>query len=383
VLCYGTMQDNPFEYSKPLPAGQMVDRQAELATLGDQLVNTHNSRLVGPRRYGKTTLINAALAQARDDGLVAVKVNFLGVLTLDDISERIERAYSEQLDSKLKQWFAGVVRTLRPTLTGGGGPVPAAIAISPQPSTSGLLDRLALPAKMHARHGVRCAIAFDEFQDVMRVGPNADGILRSEIEGHAGVAGYVFSGSHIGMMRELFADRRRAFFGQATPIDLAPLAPDELGEYIAAGFLHYDRDPGEALGPLLDLADGHPQRALMLANKLFTATDRGTAADSDVWSTALAAACYEAEPEITQIWNDLTATAQRALAVIAEGTIGLNSRIARERYGLPKTGSNQQAVQQMADEAHIVRADTRTGWAVVDPLLRLWLRGGRSWPDLG
>jgi hypothetical protein len=377
------MEDNPFEYSKPLAAGQMVDRRAELSTLGDQLVNTHNSRLVGPRRYGKTTLINAALAQARDDGLVAIKVNFLGVLTLDDIAERIERAYSEQLESKLKQWFTGVVRTLQPTLTGGGGPVPASIAISPQASTSGLLDRLALPAKVHAKHGVRSAIAFDEFQDVLRVGTNADAIIRSEIEGHAGVAGYVFSGSHIGMMRELFAARRRAFFGQATPIDLPPLAPDELAEYIADRFLHDDRDPGEALGPLLDLAQGHPQRALLLANKLFTATGRGNAADSDAWSRALAAACSEVDPEVTQIWNDLTATAQRVLAVIAEGTIGLGSRAARERYGLPKTGTNQQVVRQLADEAHIVQAETPTNWAVVDPLLGLWLRGGRSWPDFG
>jgi uncharacterized protein len=377
------VEDNPFEYSKPLAAGQMVDRRAELSTLGDQLVNTHNSRLAGPRRYGKTTLINAALAQARDDGLVAIKVNFLGVLTLDDIAERIERAYSEQLDSKLKQWFTGVVRTLQPTLTGGGGPVPASIAISPKASTSGLLDRLALPAKMHAKHGLRCAIAFDEFQDVLRAGTNADAILRSEIEGHAGVAGYVFSGSHIGMMRELFADRRRAFFGQATPIDLPPLAPDELAEYIADRFFHDDRDPGEALAPLLDLVQGHPQRALMLASKLFSATGRGTAADSDTWSKALDAACHEADPEVTQVWSDLTATAQRVLAVIADRTIGLSSRAARERFGLPKAGSNQQAVRQLADEAHIVEADTATGWAVVDPLLGLWLRGGRSWPDLG
>jgi hypothetical protein len=377
------MEDNPFEYGKPLPAGHMVDRSTELAALGDQLVNTHNSRLVGPRRYGKTTLINAALAQARDDGLVAIKVNFLGVLTLDDIANRIERAYSEQLDSKLKRWFTGVVRTLQPTLTGGGGPVPASIAISPQPASSGLLDRLALPAKVHAKHGLRCAIAFDEFQDVLRVASNADAVIRSEIEAHAGVAGYVFSGSHIGMMRELFADRRRAFFGQATPIDLPPLAPDELGEYIADRFFHDDRDPGEALRLLLDLAQGHPQRALMLANKLFSATGRFRAADGDAWSKALAAACYEAEPEVTQVWSDLTATGRRVLAVIADGTIALNSHAARERYGLPRTGSNQQAVRQLADEAHIAKADTRTGWAVVDPLLLLWLRGGRSWPDLG
>jgi uncharacterized protein len=377
------MEDNPFEYSKPLRPGEMVDREAQLATLADQVVNTHNIRLVGPRRYGKTTLINAALARARDDGLVAIKVNFLGVLTLEDIAERIERAYSEQLDSRLKQWFAGVARTLRPTLTGGGGPVPGSIAVTAQPPTSGLLDRLALPAKVHAKHGVRCAIAFDEFQDVLRVGPNADAIIRSEIEDHAGVAGYIFSGSHIGMMRELFADRRRAFFGQATPIDLPPLAPDELAEYIAARFRHDRRDPGEALGPLLDLAEGHPQRALMLANKLFAATPRGDAADSDTWAQALAAACREAEPEITQVWTDLTPTAQRVLAVIADGTVALNGRDARARYGLPKTGSNQHAVKHLEDEAHIVRAETRTGWAVVDPLLGLWLRNGRSWPDLG
>jgi uncharacterized protein len=361
----------------------MVGRQVELTALADQVANTHNGRLVGPRRYGKTTLINAALWRARDDGLVAIKVNFLGVLTLDDVAERIERAYSEQLDSRLKQWFAGVARTLRPTLSGGGGPVPASIAVSPQPPTSGLLDRLALPTKVHAKHGMRCAIAFDEFQDVLRVGTNADAIIRSEIEDHAGVAGYIFSGSHIGMMRELFAHRRRAFFGQATPIDLPPLASDELGEHITDRFRQDDRNPGEALGPLLDLAEGHPQRALMLANKLFTATPRGEAADSTTWSAALAAVCREADPEITQVWTDLPATAQRVLAVIAEGTVPLNGRAARERYGLPKTGSNQQAVQHLADEAHIIKGETRTGWKVVDPLLGLWLRNGRSWPDLG
>ena len=213
----------------------MVDREAELEVLSDQLVNTHNSRLLGPRRYGKTTLINAALARARDDGLLAIKVNFLGVLTIEDIAERIERAYSKQLEGKLKQWFAGMARTLRPTATLGGGPAPAAVSVSPQSSAS-LLDRLALPAKVADKHGLRCAIAFDEFQEVVRAGINADAIIRSEIETHAGIAGYVFSGSRVGMMRELFADRKRAFYGQAAPIDLAPLSPDDLADYIGERF---------------------------------------------------------------------------------------------------------------------------------------------------
>jgi hypothetical protein len=84
---------------------------------------------------------------------------------------------------------------------------------------------------------------------------------------------------------------------------------------------------------------------------------------------------------VTQVWTDLTVTAQRVLAVVADGTLALNSGLARERYGLPKTGSNRQAIQHLADEGHIARESTRTGWTVVDPMLALWLRNGRAWPD--
>ncbi len=373
--------DNPFEYSKPLPARDMVGRKTELEALSDQLANTHNSRLVGPRRYGKTTVIGAALDRARDDGLVAVNVNFLGVLTLEDIADRIDRAYGEQLDSRLKQWFIGVVRTLQPTLRGGGGPLPASVEVSPRQSDRALLDRLALPRRVHERHGKRCAIAFDEFQDVLRAGKGVDGIIRSEIERHHGVAGYVFSGSHVGMMRDLFIDRRRAFFAQATPIDLSPLAADDLAEYVAARFGAQDRRVGEALGPLLDLAQGHPQRALLLANKLFARTPHGDTATTDTWSEALTDACQEVEPELSALWESLSGTAQRVVATIADGAIRLNSRAASERYGVRKGGNNQKAIEWLSDEAHVgPLPSAASGWGVIDPLLDLWLRGGRSWP---
>lgn len=372
--------DNPFEYSKPLPPRDMVGRDDELDAISDHVVNTHNCRLVGPRRYGKTTLINAALARARDEGLVAIKVSFLGVLTLDDVAERIERAYGEQLDGPLKRWLTGVLRTMRPTFTAGGGPVPASLGVHPQASAGGLLERLALPEKVVQKHGKLCVIAFDEFQDVLRAAPNADAVIRSQIEGHAGIAGYIFSGSHVGMMGELFTSRRRAFYGQASEIGLQPLAADKLADYIAERFERYGRDPGDALAPLLDLAEGHPQRAVMLANKLFAQTARGSSADGETWGLALAAASREAEPEVLQIWSDQSATGQRLLAVVADGGITLNGREARERYGLLKTGSNRRALQQLADEALVAQASTRSGWRIVDPLLGLWLRSGRRWP---
>src|SRR6204780_4102187 len=108
---------SPFIYEEPVkPPERLADRTEELALLTDRAAETRNSRLEGPRRYGKTSLLKAALAAADKDGFVPIYVNFLGVLTAGDVAEPIERAYREQLEGSVKRWFAGVVGTPRPTL---------------------------------------------------------------------------------------------------------------------------------------------------------------------------------------------------------------------------------------------------------------------------
>jgi hypothetical protein len=71
------------------------------------------------------------------------------------------------------------------------------------------------------------------------------------------------------------------------------------------------------------------------------------------------------------------------MAVVSERTTPLQGRVARERYGVSKTGSNQDTVEHLERNGHILADETtRTGWRVVDPLLELWLAHGRSWPTL-
>ena len=288
---------SPFIYEDPIePPEMLAGRTAELAVLRDRIGETRNSRLEGPRRYGKTSLLKAALARAEKDGFVPVYVNFLGVLTAADVAERIERAYREQLDGQLRRWFAGVVSTLRPRVS--AAPAGVGIEVEPVAQTPGLLDRLALPRRLQERHGRQCAIAFDEFQDVVRVADALAGTIRSELEQHGNVAAYVFSGSHPGLMRDLFSDRRHAFFAQAMPIGLPRLEADELAEYVGARFENGGRDAGDALEPLLATADGHPQRAMLLAHHLYEATRAKATATSEEWVTALGGATRDANPEV-------------------------------------------------------------------------------------
>jgi uncharacterized protein len=364
---------SPFVYEEPVEPGALIDRAAELATLTDRLADARNSRLEGPRRFGKTSLLRAALAAAERDGALAVEVNFLGCVTAADAAHRIERAYAARMDGRLRRWYDGLVRTLQPTLRATPGGV--GVAARPQPSTPALLDRLALPHRVLERTGRRCAIAFDEFQEVLRIDPALPGTFRAELETQGQAAGYIFSGSHPGLMRDLFADRRHAFFAQAAPVELGPLPPDALADHIAARFADGRRDPGEALGPLLDTAEGHPQRAMLLAHHLYERLDPGAAADVETWARALDGARREAAGEIQVLWQGATTLERRVLKVIAHRTVPLTGREAHERFGLGKSGSTGLAVDRPVGEGHLVADDTtRTGWRIVDPFLAAWLR---------
>jgi uncharacterized protein len=371
---------SPFVYEEPLkPPAQLADRVGELALLRERAGETRNSRLEGPRRYGKTSLLKAALDAADKDGFVPIYVNFLGVLSTADVTDRIERAYREQLDGPLKQWFAGIVSTLRPRLKATPGGV--GVEISPETQTPALLDRLSLPRRLQERHGRQCAIAFDEFQDVVRVSDALAGTMRSELEQHGSAAGYIFSGSHPGLMRDLFSDRRHAFFAQAKPIPLQRLGSEDLADYIGVRFQEGGRDAGEALELLLSTADGHPQRAMLLAHHLYENTERRTAASTEEWVKAYAAARLDATPEVQAAWDSWNNSERRIMSVIATRTTPLQGRVAQDEFGVSKTGGNRLTISGLEREGQLVSDDTtRTGWRVVDPLLERWLANGRAWP---
>src|SRR3954468_7570394 len=279
---------NPFRYSEPVPPDELLDRDREAAELLERAEDGNNSRLVAPRRYGKTSLLGRLLRDARGAGWNAVYVDFFGVLTAADIAERIERAYGAQLQGRVAAWFAGARRLMRPTLTAGGGMVPASASVSLDPQAEApLLDRLALPARLHEKTGARTLVVFDEFQDVLAARDRLDATIRSEIQHHADAASYVFAGSHLGMMPQLFTARRRAFYGQAGPVELPPLDPADVAGHVAGRFAATGKDAGDAVGPLLDTAAGHPQRTMLLAHLLWERTPAGGTATEETWLCGL------------------------------------------------------------------------------------------------
>jgi uncharacterized protein len=321
------------------------------------------------------------LRDAEGEGWVTVYVNFFGVLTPDDIAERIDRAYGEQLRGRLASWFAGVRRVLRPTLRAGGGPLPASAEVTvDRPADATLLERLALPRRLHEARRTRVLVAFDEFQDVLAAGKRIDAVIRSEIEHHGDAASYIFSGSHVGMMRELFVDKRRAFYGQAGPVELGPLGLEDVAQFVSDRFAATGKDVGAALDPLLDVGAGHPQRTMLLAHWLWEHTKEGERADEETWARAYDRVMQvEVRDELREVWRSLPAGQRRVLVLVAEGRLPLFSREAEEQLGLPRGGGLRNTVQALVDLGELTEDErTRSGYLVIDPLLARWVSEGRS-----
>jgi uncharacterized protein len=368
---------NPFRFSEPVPTDELLDRDDEARVLLERAESGNNSRLVAPRRYGKTSLLARLVEDARRAGWAAVYVDFFGVLTLDDIARRIERAYAAELQGRSATWFAGVRRMLRPTLCVGGGPIPAGIEVAVDPQAEPpLLERLALPAQLYERHGTRTLVVFDEFQDILATKERADAVIRSEIQHHGDAASYVFAGSHVGMMRNLFSDRRRAFYGQAGPVDLPPLRPDDVADYVSLRFEATGRQVSAVLGPLLEVSQGHPQRTMLLAHILWELTPAGTGATEEIWLSAYDEVMHHIRDELRAAWSALPTSQRRVLTAIAENSEGLYA--AGRRQGGSRGGAVLSAAEALRDRGDIVESPgAASGWRLVDPLLAAWVNEGR------
>lgn len=197
----------------------------------------------------------------------------------------------------------------------------------------------------------------------------SDADALAEIQHHVDAASYVFAGSHVGMMRELFGDRRRAFYAQARELALPPLADQDVARFLDSRFTHSDRDVGAALAPLLSLAAGHPQRTVLLAHALWEHTEAGSTADEVTFDDALGQAMSELLSDFQGVWSGLPTGQRRVLVQIAENTAGLYASAALGGRG----GSVGSALAALVDRGEVVPdPSVRTGHRVVDPLLSLW-----------
>src|SRR6266540_2934933 len=201
---------NPFVYSHPVAAEDVIDRDAETLELLKNVVGGHFVRLYAPRKYGKTSLLKRALRDGEaEEGLIPILVDLYRVSSIADVTVRLERAYSKQLKGAVRTKIEDFLQKTGIGVSLGAYGISAKLQLDPKvdplPALHALLD---LPLRLEESGGYRAFVALDDFQDVGKV-PNLDGLIRSHIQHQSEVASYDLAGSEPALMRQLFKNKDR------------------------------------------------------------------------------------------------------------------------------------------------------------------------------
>ena len=363
---------NPFIYSHPVEPEDVIDRDGETRKLLADVVGGHFVRLYAPRKYGKTSLLRRALRDGeREEGLIPVLVDLYRIVSIADVAIRFERAYSRALTGAVRGKIEEFLQRTGLGLSLGAFGISAKLQldrhrVDPLPALHALLD---LPLRLDEGGGYRAFIALDEFQDVTKV-PDLDGLLRSHIQFQGSVASYVFAGSEPGLMRQLFETKDRPLYGSAVPMRLERLRDDEIADYVAGRFKRTKRSVGEALHPLVSTAKGHPQRAILLAHRLWNEVPSGETATLGSWERAHVGALEELDAEFDARWRGFDLAEQKTLRAVIAGDGSPYKERALAPLDLSKATA-QSALERLEATAEVEREGSRR--VLVDPPLRIHL----------
>ena len=367
---------NPFNYQGPVAPPRLIDRRGELDVLQRAAADGVAIRLAAPRRFGKTSLLDAHAASMRAVGHRALRIDLSKVSTVGDVAARVAEGFSALPNDprrSVRRWaarlglsakLAGVKLSLSP-----GAVRPAA-----DEARAALLELLDVPLGLHEQDGGLTVVCLDEFQDLLVADDALDGLFRSVIQHHGGAAAYVFAGSQPSLMRALFSDRERPFYGQARPLDLPVLPADEAARdvetLLAADGLQPDGDVDE----LLVFTGGHPQRTVLLAHHLYNVLDSPDRPE-DPAAAAIDLALAETRDAHQAVWDSLSRVERIVLLALADGQAPTGSKVADEHRIARST--LQDAVERLvADERNVARGSGSRPPRpyLLDPLLGEWLR---------
>ncbi len=330
-------------------------------------------RLAAPRRFGKTSLLDAHVASMRAVGHRALRVDLSKVATVGDVAARVAGAFSVLPNDPrrtVRRWaarlgvsaqLAGVKLSL----------APSAVRPAADEARAALLELLDVPRGLHEQDGGLTVVCLDEFQDLLVADDSLDGLFRSVIQHHAAAAAYVFAGSQPSLMRALFSDRERPFYGQARPVELPVLPLAEAARDIEALLAADGLDAANAVDELLAFTGGHPQRTVFLAHHLYNVLDAPHPPD-DPAAAALDLGLVETRDSHQAVWDSLGRPERILLMALADGQAPTGSTVAAEHRIARST--LQDALDRLIGDERNVQRDERGRPYLLDPLLGEWLR---------
>jgi uncharacterized protein len=381
-----------FPTDHPIHPNDMIGRAGDVERIALALLGGANTVLAGPRRIGKTTVADAAIAVCGQERAYTAQVDLFEctdaaqlahLLTLELLGNRppLKRAIAEALRAG-----KSVVEALRVTTTlrarqdlGEDLEVTIDLGLAEEDPDAALHSALHLAQRLAERDERRVVIFFDEFQDIGggRFG-DPDVVTRKmrAVFQRSPDVSILFAGSLEHLMRDLFAPSDRALSQFGSFQELTPISRDE---WMAGVRARLDRDDttieDDSLDRLLGFGEGHPRATMLVAQQahLQAIEELRHEIDHAIVIAALDRALAAEQLRHQQLLERIRATGRHGERMAIRVAAGA------ELYKGLQPQQASRALNGLRDLGVVEHAG-QGSWYVVDPLLRRYLSARRIEP---
>ncbi len=352
-----------------------LDETKELA--GNILAGKHTF-LVAPRRYGKSSLAEKAIAQSKlpwskVDFHLAIKDKDAERLILVGVMDLIGKAISsiDKMAVQVKKF----VKTLKPKFDIGNEHFRLELEIrSGSLATENIFEAIMLLEKLLREKNKRAVLLFDEFQEVGGIsgGQGIEGAIRSAAQETSHLS-IIFSGSNPHLLKNMFENNRRPLYNFCRRIMLQRISESHYKKHLnkAADTEWKKSLSDEVFNEIMCLSDRHPYYVNLLCDQLWSkqGMPKSKKSVNEEWD-------YLIEGERSELIKDFLQLSENQKIVLVhiatQNSLNFFSSENLEKMGLALS-SAKSAVYALEEKDFIEKRDDN--YAVIIPVYKKILSG--------
>ena len=368
----------PFVYGKIVSDCNFTDREVETRRLVSNFLSLTNTAIISPRRWGKSSLVNKAMAVASesDNSILFVKMNAFKCETPQDFFELFAKctiegisSTAETLITNAKEFISRLLPKLSISDPAGRYEMSFGLDLKNNPIGEDILD---LPQQIATRRKKNVVVCIDEFQQIGEFAhtDSFQKILRSHWQLQPDVA-YTLYGSKKHMMLNNFGNYESPFYKFGDMMFLPKISQEDWATYLKKRFQDTGKSiPDAAAKHLANLVECHSYYVQQLAQYAWLRTE--SICSEEIVNTAFQGMLDSLNLQFVNLMDSLTEKQRSFLCAVSDGVQNLSSVETLSRYRLGTSGNIR--ILKGALKKYDLIEETGHHIEIQDPVFNHWIQ---------
>jgi len=373
---------NPFRFGQVVSGDLFCNRKSEIKQITRDLAGGQSIVLYSPRRYGKTSLLQAVSKELGTRKILYGNADFFACNSSEKVLQAVSRAAAKAIIDDLKsiekfvKWAAQIFTRTRfsiryePNGTGSFGISPE--FSSQATSIDNLSDVFSGLSSYLKKSKKRAVIVLDEFQHIIRVNSNLEAEFRTIIQQQDWIA-FAFLGSRTQLLKDMFINEKRPFYHAAKIMELGPIETEALAKFIKTRFKKIAVSISDELALKIAIrVKGHPDYAQRLCSHILDGLEAKTVSEEFV-EQGVSRMLSSLTPSFAGIFEELPLRESQVMTIVAEhGPLKTFSNKMLQPYDMG-TPSLHKARSNLIKK-DLIRKGKDKEYFIADNFLHEWIR---------